>query len=58
MHLLREKAIDGGSFFGPFDRPQADEPISRRAQAVGVVVEQGVLAGQPAFGLIESGGLA
>src|SRR6266404_8441755 len=58
MQLLREKAIDGRSFFGLFDRPQADEPIGRCAQAVAVVVEQGVLVGQPAFGLVESGGLA
>src|SRR6266699_1268274 len=31
VQLLREKAIDRGSFFRLFDRPQADEPISRRA---------------------------
>src|SRR5215471_14562538 len=53
MKLLGEQSIDGGILFRLFRHSQAMEPIRRCAEAITIIIEQGMLGGQSSFRLVE-----
>lgn len=55
VELLGEQAIHDGVFFRLLDRPEAAEPVGGGAEAVAIVVEQGVFGGEAVLGFVELG---
>src|SRR5437016_2355039 len=58
MELASQHTIKGGIVAGFFGGAQAGEPIGGRSEAVGIVVKQRVLGGEPAFDFVKFSGAA
>src|SRR5262249_55979492 len=53
MKLVSPQAVERGALLGPLGGPHAAEPRGRRAEAVAVIVEQGVLRRQSLVALVD-----